>query len=172
MFAISSLIFRFFPSVSNFITSPNYTGYHASFAFSAVFTTSHLILISSFHNVSDQLFFISSYYMSIPSQPCFPHLLCNVYRLILTSSFYNVSERLSFVSSYVLIPSQPCFPHLFCDGYHSHLILISSFYNISERLPFISSYCMSIPSQPCFPHLFCDAYHSTSYSDLFILQYL
>jgi hypothetical protein len=41
-------------------------------------TTPHL-LISSFHNISDQLSFISSYYMSISSQPCFPHLLCNVY---------------------------------------------------------------------------------------------
>jgi hypothetical protein len=40
-------------------------------------TTPHL-LISSFDNVSDQLFFIS-YYMSMSSQPCFPHLLCSVY---------------------------------------------------------------------------------------------
>jgi hypothetical protein len=36
-------------------------------------TTPHL-LISSFHNVSDQLSFISSYYVSISSQPCFPHM--------------------------------------------------------------------------------------------------
>ena len=50
----------------------------ASLTFSAMSTTPHL-LISSFHNVSDQLSFISSYYMSIPSQPCFSHLLCNVY---------------------------------------------------------------------------------------------
>jgi hypothetical protein len=43
-------------------------------------TTPHLLLISSFHNVSDDwLSFISSYYVSIPSQPCFPHLLCNIY---------------------------------------------------------------------------------------------
>jgi hypothetical protein len=42
-------------------------------------TTPHLLLISSFHNVSAQLSFISSYYVSISSQPCFPDLLCNAY---------------------------------------------------------------------------------------------
>jgi hypothetical protein len=47
-------------------------------------TTPHL-LISSFHNVSDQLSFIFSYYMSISSQPCFPHLLYNVYHLTSSS---------------------------------------------------------------------------------------
>jgi hypothetical protein len=40
-------------------------------------TTPHL-LISSFH-VSDQLSFISSYYVSISSQPSILNLLCNVY---------------------------------------------------------------------------------------------
>jgi hypothetical protein len=39
-------------------------------------TTSHHLLISSFHNVSDQLTFISSYYMSIPSQLPSPSLQC------------------------------------------------------------------------------------------------
>ena len=59
---------------SLFITCP----YHLnSLTLSAMSTTSHLLI--SFHNVSDQLSFISSYYVSIPSQHCFPHLLCNVY---------------------------------------------------------------------------------------------
>jgi hypothetical protein len=44
-------------------------------------TTSCLLLISSFHDVSDRLPSISSYYMFIQSQPCFPHFLSNVYRL-------------------------------------------------------------------------------------------
>jgi hypothetical protein len=60
-------------------------------------TTPHL-LISSFHNVSDKLPLISSYYMSIPSQPCFPHLLCNVNqpRFFLISSSY-MSLKYSFL---------------------------------------------------------------------------
>ena len=66
-----------------------YCPYHlnlASLIFSAMSTTSHL-LISSFRNISDQLTFISSYYMSISSQPCFHHLLCNVYYLA-SSDFF------------------------------------------------------------------------------------
>ena len=51
----------------------------ASLTFSAMSTTQHHLLISLFHNVSDQLSFFSSYYVYIPSQPCFPLLLCNVY---------------------------------------------------------------------------------------------
>ena len=69
---------------------------HASLTFSAMSTTSHL-LISSFHNVSDQLSFISSYYMSIPSQPCFPHLLCNVYHLT-SSDLFNEGSNPTFAS--------------------------------------------------------------------------
>ena len=41
----------------------------------------HHLQISSFHNVSDQLSFISSYYVSIASRSRFPNLLCNVYHL-------------------------------------------------------------------------------------------
>ncbi len=63
-----------------------------SLIFSAMSTTPHL-LISSFHNVSDQFSFISSYYVSISSQPCFPHLLCNVYHL--TSSDLFIPQSLS-----------------------------------------------------------------------------
>ena len=65
--------------LTSFISS-YYCPYHLNIAyliFSAMSTTPHL-LISSFHNVSDQLSFISSYYVSIPSQSCIPHL-CNVY---------------------------------------------------------------------------------------------
>ena len=52
----------------------------ASLAFSVMSTTPH-VLISSFHNVSEQLSFISSYYVSIPSQPYFPQLLCNCHAM-------------------------------------------------------------------------------------------
>ena len=69
-------------SLTGFLSSLLITcPYHlslASLTFSATSTTPHL-LISSFHIVSDQFSFSSSYYVSIPSQPCFPHLLCNVY---------------------------------------------------------------------------------------------
>jgi hypothetical protein len=72
-------------------------------------TTPHL-LISSFHNVSDQLSFISSYYVSI-AMSTIPHHL-------LISSFHNVSDQLSFISSYYMYTlSQPCFSHLL-NVYH------------------------------------------------------
>jgi hypothetical protein len=53
----------------------------ASITFSAISTTTHLLLISSFHNVSDQLSFISSYILRVhtistllpsPSLQCLP----------------------------------------------------------------------------------------------------
>ncbi len=47
-----------------------------------------LLLISSFHNISDQLSFVS-YYVSISSQPCFPHLLCKVYHLTSSDLFIS-----------------------------------------------------------------------------------
>ena len=87
-FAMSILprIFWFLHSVMSLTSSPSSLHitcpYHLNLAFlifSAISTTSHLLLISSFHNVSDQLSFIS-YCVSIPSQPCFPHLLCKVYQ--------------------------------------------------------------------------------------------
>ena len=62
----------------------------ASLTFSAMSTISYLLLISSFHNVSDQLSFISFYYVSIPSQPCFPHLLRNVYHLTSASNCFII----------------------------------------------------------------------------------
>ena len=63
--------------------------YHLSssfLTFSVISTTSYHLLISSFCNVSDQLSFISSYYVSIPSQPIFPNLLCNVYHSLSSST--------------------------------------------------------------------------------------
>ena len=100
-------------------SSPSYLlikcPYHlnlASLIFSAMSTTSHL-LISSLHNVSDQLSFISSYYVSIPSQPCFlifsamsttPHLLI--------SSFHDVSDQL-FILKFLLV-EVTALPNLRC----------------------------------------------------------
>jgi hypothetical protein len=51
----------------------------APLIYSAMSITLHIRLISSSHDVADQLSFISSYYVSILSQPCSLHLLCNVY---------------------------------------------------------------------------------------------
>ena len=100
------------------ITCP-YHLHLASLIFSAMSTTPHL-LISSFHNVSDQLSFISCYYLSIPSQPRFlTFSAMSTTSHLLISSFHNVSDQLSFISSYyVSISSQPCFPHLLCNVYH------------------------------------------------------
>ena len=88
----------------------------------------HIFYWFSFHNVSYCLSFISSYCMFIPSQPCFSHLLCNIYHTIssvLISSFQTrwsneitawccrgVEFYLSLLID-VTISSQPCFPYLF-----------------------------------------------------------
>ena len=45
----------------------------ASLACSAMSTNPHVLLIFSFYNVSERIFFISSYYVSMPSHPCFPY---------------------------------------------------------------------------------------------------
>ena len=80
------------------------------FTFCTRSTTPHL-------QFSDQLSFISSYYMIIWSQPCFfyhfvfstisttPHLLI--------SSFHVFDQR-SLISYYMSISSQPCILHLLC----------------------------------------------------------
>ena len=92
----------------------------ASLIFSAMSTTPHL-LISSFHNVSDRLFFISSYYtcpyhlnlasLIFSAMSTMPHLI---------SSFHNASNQLSVISSYyVSISSQPYFPDLLRNVYHT-----------------------------------------------------
>ncbi len=73
----------------------------ASLTFSAMSTTPHL-LISSFHNVSDQLSFISSYYVSISSQPCFPYLLCNVYYLASSDLFIPLYLRPTLLHHFLL----------------------------------------------------------------------
>ena len=65
------IIFRSLHSIMSLTSSPSSVlitcPYHpdlASLTFSVMFTTSHLLILS-FHNVSDQLSFISSYYMSM-----------------------------------------------------------------------------------------------------------
>ena len=102
----------------------------------------------SFHNISDQLSFIFSYYVFIPFQPCFPNLLCNVYHLdLLISSFHNISDQLSFISSYyVSIPSQPCFPHLLCNVYHlaSSDLLITSARRLCNHLGLYVCMCVCV----------------------------
>ena len=118
------------------ITCPKHL-HLASLTFSAMSATPHL-LISSIHNVSDQLSFISSYYVFIPSRPCFPHSSAmSTTTHLLISSFHNISDQLSFISSYyVSISSQPCLPHFLCNVYHPHIfrfpsIVILSFSQIS-----------------------------------------
>ena len=127
----------------------------------------NIFLISSFHNVSDRLSFISSYYMSIP---CFPHLLCNVYHLSSSSLSLHSIMSLTGSPSSLLIT---CPYHLniasltfSAKSTTPHFLLISSFHNVSDWFSFISSYYMSKPSQPCFPRLLCNIYHLTSSSNL------
>ena len=136
----------------------------APLIYSAMSTTLHVLVISSSHNVADQLFFISSYYVSILSQPSSPHILCNACHstVHLISSSHNVADQLSFISSYyVSIPSQPCSPHLLCMSITLHIRLISSSHDVADQLSFISSYYVSILSQPCSLHLLYNVYHSS-----------
>ena len=81
----------------------------ASLTFSAMSTTPHLLLISSFHNVSDQLSFISSYYVSTPSQPCFPHLLCNA---LILSAF--IRRQLMSTLQIIFFSWSSPFPIIYC----------------------------------------------------------
>jgi hypothetical protein len=75
-------------------------------------TTTHL-LICSFHIVSDQLSFISSYYVSIPSLPCFTFSAMSATRHLLNFSFHSLSDQQSFLSFYYIrIYKRTCFPHL------------------------------------------------------------
>ena len=57
----------------------------------------HIFWSLHFINISDQLSFISSYYVSMPSQFCFPHLLCTMSTTLhlLISSFHNVSVQVN-----------------------------------------------------------------------------
>ena len=74
---------------SPLITCP----YHLSLVsvtFSAISTTSHL-LIALFHNISDLLSFISSYYMSIPSHSLTFSAMSATSYLFLISSFFILS---------------------------------------------------------------------------------
>ena len=159
----------------------------ASFIFSAMSTTSHLLLISSIH-VSDWLLFMSSYYMFIPSQPCFLHLLCNVYHSTfspdlfipnyrLRSPHISISDFLSFLLYISPLPpssSLQCLPlHIFFWPLHSILSLHIVFclpssslylYNVCDRLSFnaISALPPSSSLQCPPPHIFFWSLHSMS----------
>ena len=69
------------PSSSFLLAVCPYRLWFASLNFPTMCIIPH-ILISLFHNVSDHLFFVSGYYVSVTSQLCFPYLLCNVYQCI------------------------------------------------------------------------------------------
>ena len=154
----------------------------ASLTFFAMSSTSHL-LISSFHHVSDQLSFISSYSVSIPSQPIFPHLLCNVYHpTLLISSFHNVSDQLSFIylvllsvhtiSALLPSPSLQCRPpHIFWS-FHSIMSLTSSPSSLLIKCPYhlcLASYILS--SMSTTPHLLISSFHNVSDQLSFISSY-
>ena len=150
----------------------------ASLTFCAICLPPHIFSSLQLHNVSDQLSFISSYYVSIPSLPCFPHLLCNVFHLT-SCHLFNIIMFLTSSPSSLLITSPYhlnlasitfcaiCLPPHIFSSLHSIMSLTSSpsslqLHNVSDQLSFISSYYVSIPSLPCFPHLLCNVFHLTS----------
>ena len=81
----------------------------ASLIFSTMSTTSHL-LISSFRNTSDQLFFISSYYVFISSQPCFSSAMSTTSHRFLIPSIHDISDQPFFISCCTPSISLKCFP--------------------------------------------------------------
>ena len=142
-------------------------------------TTPHLLLISSFHNVSNQLSFISSFYMFIPSASFTFSAMPTTSHHLLISSFNNVCDKVFFhlfllhlhtISTLFPSPSRQCLPlHIYFCSLHSIMYLISSLSSLliacSYHLNLVSLTFSAIPSQPCFPHqahLLRNAYHSMS----------
>ena len=132
-----------------------------------------MFCISSFHNVSDQFFFISSYYMSISPQSSFNfstmsslHIFWSLHSIMsLTSS----SSFLLITCSYHLnLPSSSlqCLPlHIF-RSFHSIMSLTSS-----------SSFLLITCSYPDLPSSYLQCFASlhfimflTSYSSFFLLH--
>ena len=110
-------------------------------------TIPHLLLISSFHYVSDHPSFISSYYVSIPSQPCFHFFVMSTIPHLLLISSFHVSDRLSFMS-YITCPYHLNLASLTFSAMSTtpHL-LISSFCNVSDQISFVASYYVPKRSQ-------------------------
>jgi hypothetical protein len=82
-----------------------------------MFTTLHLLVISSFHNASGRFSFIS-YYMSMPFQPCFPHPIYNIYHSR-SSSYLSIPLffRSHIISTLLLSPSLQCpLLHIFLNS--------------------------------------------------------
>ena len=154
-------------------------------------TTSHLLLISSIH-VSDWLLFMSSYYMFIPSQPCFLHLLCNVCHSTFSPDLFIPNYRLRS-PQFLSVSISPTFFHFFFI-YHPYLLHLlynvyhSTFYSdfFTPYYPYISSSVSPVPlsisimsvtdflsilSQPCLLPLLYNVYHSTFSSDFFTPYY-
>ena len=123
----------------------------APLIYSAMSTTPHILLISSSHHVADQLSFISSYYVSILSQPCSPHLLCNVYHSTYSSDLFIPSCRWSALlhlfilcvhTISALLPSSTlqCLPlHIFFWSLHPIMSLISSPSSLHIMCPYYLS---------------------------------
>ncbi len=115
----SSLHNALISSHSSPLTTSQYHLNQASQSFSAMPTTPHL-LISLFHNFSDQLSLISSYtckhHLNLASL-IFSAMSTTPYLLI--SSFQSVSDKHSFISSSNVSKScQLCFPHLLSNALH------------------------------------------------------
>ena len=149
----------------------------------------HIFYWFSFHNVSYCLSFISSYCMFIPSQPCFSHLLCNIYHTIssvLISSFQTrwsneitawccrgVEFYLSLLID-VTISSQPCFPYLF---FHQRLrttphllVIFHSIISLTSTLHLFLLHVRTILA--LLPSSLYNVYHLTTSFDISIISFI
>lgn len=131
-------------SSSFLITSSYHLRPATSLIFSAVSTTSHLLLNSSLLYLTSSPSFLltmSPYHLSLA-----PSLIVSAITTtshLLNFSLYYISDQFSFISSYYKsISFQPC--HLSTTP---HLLLNYSFYNNSDQLSFISYY-LSIITRP------------------------
>ena len=157
----------------------------APLIYSAMSTTPHILLISSSHHVADQLSFISSYYVSILSQPCSPHLLCNVYHstcpcdLLIPSCRWSALLHLFLLCVHTisaLLPSSTlhvyhstCSSDLFIPSYRWSALLhlfILCVHTISALLP---SYTLHVYHSTYSSHLFIPSYRWSALLHLLIL---
>ena len=135
----------------------------ASLTFSSTFTSSHLLLIFSFHNVSDQLSFL--YHLSLASL-IFSATFTSSHLLLISLSTMSLTSSPIFAIS-ALLPSpslQYLSPHIFVWSlypqclwdqlsYLCHLIFASltfSAMSITSHLLLISLSTMSLTSSPIF----------------------
>ena len=115
----------------------------ASLTFSSTFTSSHLLLIFSFHNVSDQLSYL--HHLSLASLTFSSTFITSHLLLISLSTMSLTSSPIFAISSLIPWPSlQYLSPHIFFWSLYSIMSLTSfPIFTISALFPSPSLQCLS-----------------------------